>query len=547
MKIQVLYLTHFGKFNNKVIRFSPGLNVLYGENEAGKTTIHTFIKAMLFGMDRAETAKYRPWGNPEGYQGAMDFTMEGRDYRIHRNFSREGKSILVTEQETGRQWDTEEDWESLRGNLTKSAWMDAGYIPQGSAKVDKGFGKNMSSYLANMSLAGTKEVDVTRALDRLDKKKKTILAAKSEEKLKHLMQQLAEEQRLEERMEEILTQMEQAEEEQKNTRPVENILEQQNRILEQYYQFTMDKTGKEIKFSPLAGAFMGAGLLITILLFIWNLAAGIAAAAVTAAGSLWYMLRWNGKKGQLNDLHLQREADILQIVNRYYKEESLDEEFPQRLKAHMQQIKTRVQKENEAAGELKLRTEKMGWELEQLEERLRNHEWHLEQVRQLEEQIKDEHRELEAISLTRETILKVSETIRRFFGNNFRRRAGELFHEIAGENHKQLLFDENMEVKLSEGPWYPRIEDVSTGTAEQVYFAMRMAVGEILYEDSLPLILDDCFAFYDDRRLEGALNILRKLSSEHQILLFTCQRRECDILSGKGNVEITKLDELKSE
>ena len=52
MKITELILKNFGKFTNKQILLSDGINIIYGENESGKTTLHTFLKGMLFGMER---------------------------------------------------------------------------------------------------------------------------------------------------------------------------------------------------------------------------------------------------------------------------------------------------------------------------------------------------------------------------------------------------------------------------------------------------------------------------------------------------------------
>lgn len=52
MKILSLHIDGFGKFHDRDISFEDGLNVVYGKNEAGKSTLHTFIKGMLFGIER---------------------------------------------------------------------------------------------------------------------------------------------------------------------------------------------------------------------------------------------------------------------------------------------------------------------------------------------------------------------------------------------------------------------------------------------------------------------------------------------------------------
>lgn len=50
MKFLELHLKGFGKFHDRTISFTDGINVIYGKNEAGKSTMHTFIRGMLFGI-----------------------------------------------------------------------------------------------------------------------------------------------------------------------------------------------------------------------------------------------------------------------------------------------------------------------------------------------------------------------------------------------------------------------------------------------------------------------------------------------------------------
>ena len=73
------------------------------------------------------------------------------------------------------------------------------------------------------------------------------------------------------------------------------------------------------------------------------------------------------------------------------------------------------------------------------------------------------------------------------------------------------------------------LHQVSGGTMQQIYFALRMAAAELLCgENRLPILLDEPFAFYDDARLEAALRWLKGCG--RQVIIFTCQRREKEIL-----------------
>lgn len=53
MKILEIYMKNFGKFSDRRIFFHDGINLLYGKNEAGKSTIYAFLRAMLFGIEKA--------------------------------------------------------------------------------------------------------------------------------------------------------------------------------------------------------------------------------------------------------------------------------------------------------------------------------------------------------------------------------------------------------------------------------------------------------------------------------------------------------------
>ena len=75
MKIKEIEIKNFGKFSNERFVFRDGIQVFYGENEFGKSTIYGFLKSMLFGMERGRGkaahndafSRFEPWENPNEY------------------------------------------------------------------------------------------------------------------------------------------------------------------------------------------------------------------------------------------------------------------------------------------------------------------------------------------------------------------------------------------------------------------------------------------------------------------------------------------------
>lgn len=68
---------------------------------------------------------------------------------------------------------------------------------------------------------------------------------------------------------------------------------------------------------------------------------------------------------------------------------------------------------------------------------------------------------------------------------------------------------------------------------EQMYLALRLGAGRFFtQEETLPILLDEAFASFDDERLESTLKWLA--AQPEQIFLFTCQKREAEILERNG-------------
>ncbi len=94
----------FGKYLDTELRFEPGINLIHGKNESGKSTIHSFMEAMLLSMNDYEMEigshnekfrQYRPWAKPDVFAGEMDYMESGTNFHLKRNFSDDDDGMYV--------------------------------------------------------------------------------------------------------------------------------------------------------------------------------------------------------------------------------------------------------------------------------------------------------------------------------------------------------------------------------------------------------------------------------------------------------------------
>jgi uncharacterized protein YhaN len=105
------------------------------------------------------------------------------------------------------------------------------------------------------------------------------------------------------------------------------------------------------------------------------------------------------------------------------------------------------------------------------------------------------------------------------------RHASGFFSGMTGGNWTRVIagLDSGIQVESSDGKRVSP-ENLSRGTAEQLYLAMRLALVREYsrHVDVLPVVLDDIFVNFDPERTRRSLEAVRELARTHQILMFTC-------------------------
>ena len=140
-----------------------------------------------------------------------------------------------------------------------------------------------------------------------------------------------------------------------------------------------------------------------------------------------------------------------------------------------------------------------------------------------------------AIDLAREVMTDLSSSIRDSFGLYLNKTASAYISGITGGIYDSMSIDENLSVFLNTRTRLVPLEQVSSGTIDQVYLALRLSAARLLQGDrkeAYPLIFDDSFTQYDDDRLHTVLDWLEK-SYDGQLILFTCHRREAQMLRAR--------------
>lgn len=137
----------------------------------------------------------------------------------------------------------------------------------------------------------------------------------------------------------------------------------------------------------------------------------------------------------------------------------------------------------------------------------------------------------EVINLAIENLNKAYEEMKTTITPKFTNNLSEGIKEITNNKYEKVAInDENgMIIENARGE-YIEANKLSTGTIDQLYLALRLSMIKDLSKETLPIILDETFAYFDNARLEKIIQYLNEKAKEHQTIIFTCTNREKEIL-----------------
>lgn len=552
MQIKEAIIGQFGKLQNRNISFEPGINVIYGENEAGKTTLHDFLLGMFFGMEKGRGRgtlnsmyqKHEPWHAPSYYSGALRFLVDGKPFYLERNFYYKDKKDILKNEADGEELSVAYgDLAMLLGGIDKETFGNTYDIPQTGAVTGKELADILAEYLSNAAEGGGANIQVQRAKAALAARKRELtqeVKTIHERKNEDIRQLIVEKDLLERDSRGLHANIADAEREidQLKRVRVEEIGEKRKRLSEQERHQTVrmerqdaapertgaEKAGKSEWEKEQPDRMAGIGLCASALLV------NTAVHHVTSYPSrLFFILQAVFFAGMiLCGLYVW----ISHVIEKAKKEAYLS--------AQKNEMKAVTQETYADAGlrQAERMLLSLKESLSEKETRRYNIMQDLEAAKQPGGQGKELLEDIRALELAAAEIDRLA---KEYYEDSLdglgsavskwmsQLTAGKYDHAIVKEDGKLLILADGKEILP---------EALSHGTLEQIYLAFRLAVGEIVTkEEPMPVIFDEAFGMYDEKRLMQTLRALDcqiRKEQGRQILIFTCQKREMELLEQSG-------------
>lgn len=432
MIIRQLNIKNSGEIHDKTLEFSPGINVLYGENESERAIVHTYIKNMYL------------------------------------------------------------------GDISEAIYDNAVFAAKLKSPTEQDLARELQKFMTGYQGTADSSMDLGRAMQMLKMSRKGYLV-QADRKQKETEQ---ERQKLLTRMDDIISDL----------NNLNGKLDQINEKEESLRMHPGDENGAVILDERMAQAkakrnSFAMGMLISAVAGIFGLiltaiiadsvSVSLIVAVIAAA-----LVGFCGKQQ-------------LKYAREFQKRIRMKKRWVSR------QEKLRCSKEN-----LRQDYDEKETELCNLKEEYREYE-------ENSFLLTSEEREVQALNMAMETIERMSGNIHLQVGRKLQMRTSQILSEITDGEYQDVQMDAASHMTVTTGNGVEALECLSRGTLELIYFAMRMAAGELLcQEESLPVILDDIFGMYEEEDLEAVLGWMYK--EKKQVIISTCSKREMELLDREG-------------
>ena len=618
MKIKKLKINNFGKLKDKEIELKDNLNIIFGKNEAGKSTILKYIVNSFYGISKNKKGKeysdlerYKPWSG-EDFSGRLTYELDnGKTYEVYRDFKKKNPKIFNQEMEDiSKQFPIDKTEGNIffyeQTKVDEELFLSTLVINQQETKLQKNEQGILMQKIANLVGTGEDNVSYKLAIDRINRRQldevgtqrsrerpiniientiKELEIQKQELKKYEEMQYdienkenniLEEIKQIEERLQ-ILNQykiiFENSKLENEKLLLKENIKKQNiEKIREldgKIDQIQLENKNalenkKIIKPKFISGFIIEIFLIfINILQFIFlkNNILNYIILGISVIISLILIINiGKAQKKYKKEIKVRQEMlkqnELVQEKIKLLQDEIINleknnEDISLEINLGKQKIEQEIISKTKDLSLENINSNNIYENINMLQNRLNNRkiELHsieldktniipkLEKLAMLEEKYVnaiEQKQNLEklnmSIVLAKEILQECYEKMRHTVTPKFTQNLSKNIAEITDSKYTNVRFNDEkgLIVETQNGEYVP-VAKLSVGTIEQLYLSLRLSMVEDLSSETLPIILDEVFAYFDDERLENFLKYVYRQYPNRQVLIFTCTNREIDI------------------
>ena len=591
MKIKELKINGFGRLENKEIKLQDNINVIYGENEAGKSTLLKFITSMFYGISKnkngqlvTDLEKFTPWKTEE-FSGKIKYELDNHNtFEVYRDFKKKNPVIYS---ENLEDISKEFNIDKTKGNqffydqigIEEDIFNTSVVTKQAEVKLDEKSQNSIIQKISNILGTGEDSTSYNKIVSKLKKKlMEEIGTDNSKERPINLVNK---------RIEEIEKEKVKLDEYQDKKFEIEEILQdKKTKIIEEKEKLdtlrlaniNLEKTKaeetkisvakklvedtekeiKEFKFDnniekntntkkSSKGYLYTTALLFIISIigigFIKNIILKIIPMLITLIIFTIYVIKNSKRKTELKEKKNEYK-NKLKILE--YKKNVQEQELKDLENNYKNEINEICEKYNvkdlntiiEEISKTESTINELTLSVHTIEIDNQNASKKLEEYVKLEEELeslKDDKKELEQKRFEIQKALDILETaynkMKEEITPKFTEKLSKSINKISNGKYKNVRMNISGEIIVEDiNGEYINAENLSIGTIDQLYLSLRLASIEEITKEKMPIILDESFAYYDNERLKNILEYLSEEYNDNQIIIFTCTQREIEEL-----------------
>ena len=182
MRINNLKINGFGKLKDREFKLSEGINLIYGENEAGKSSLLKFTTSMLYGASKNKNGKeisdfdrYKPWQTEE-FSGKINYTLDsGEEFEVYREFKKKNPVIYNSNKEDiSKDFTIDKtkgiDFFTEQTGVDEESFYSTAITEQEGIKLSRSSQNSIIQKISNLVSSGDDNISYKKSFDRINKR-----------------------------------------------------------------------------------------------------------------------------------------------------------------------------------------------------------------------------------------------------------------------------------------------------------------------------------------------------------------------------------------